>query len=123
MEVYQWWWEVKKEGLWAFDTWTMKVCGPSIGSDDDEEDTDTRHRRKKKRIKEEESEREAMASCFEIFFSHSVGGTDLLEYIDFEDNKVRSLVSFHFLFFFLKIIIILFFWVLTCSFLWPDSYL
>ncbi|PON34243.1 LOW QUALITY PROTEIN: hypothetical protein PanWU01x14_345960 [Parasponia andersonii] len=43
MEVYQWWWEVKKEGLWAFDTWTMKA-GPSIGSDDDEEDIETRHR-------------------------------------------------------------------------------
>lgn len=29
MEVYHWWWEVKREGLWGFDTWTMKVCGRS----------------------------------------------------------------------------------------------
>jgi hypothetical protein len=27
--VYQSWWEVKRDGLWDFDTWMMKVCGRS----------------------------------------------------------------------------------------------
>lgn len=34
MEVYQSWWEKKREGLCDLDTWTMKVCGRS---DDGEE--------------------------------------------------------------------------------------
>lgn len=47
MEVYQSWWEKKREGLCDLDTWTMKVCGRS--DDGEEKIRGVRERKRKRR--------------------------------------------------------------------------